>query len=377
MAAQPNNVETPRITETVRECMDSDRVCFDPSLQAWLVRDVASAHIVLGRHDLFSTAGYQVLNPDLADIRRFLMAPPDRHRLLRRVMTRAFTARRVSEIDVAVLRPAAESLVAQLLETGRVDLQTHYVAPYTARAMYGVIGLSQRRGDELAATFRVTHGFWREQQDRQRGIAALALLRERAAAACRAPDGADLPMSLLGMAARERWLDHGLEVDDLVCLIMPLIEAVALKAHRDLTATLLRRVAAMPGPDQVRLLRTGAFTEAAEEAVRLQRGGFLPRVASVRTQLGEAMIQAGDRVYVILGDIGIDPTAFAEPDQFAPWRADRDRAVSFGVGIHRCVGENIAKQIAARAGQSLLSQRRLTLVGEQPLTFEVELEPWP
>jgi cytochrome P450 len=362
--------------EATAERKGGQHIHFDPSLRAWLVSDAASARIVLSQHTLFGTEGYQVLDPDLSDIRRFQMAPANKHRLLRRMMTRAFSARRISAIDAAVLRPAAEDLAVTLPGSGRVELQTRYVTPYTRRAMYGVIGIGRRRGDALTAAFRVCHGFWEQQRDRERGLAALHLLRQRAAAICVTSDDERLPSSLLGMAEREHWLAY-LEVEDLVCLIMPLVEAVAVKVHRDLTATLLRRVAAMSAAEQTRLLRTDGLVEAADEAVRLQRGGFLPRMALVDIKLGEQTIRAGDRVYVMLGNVGVDPTAFADPERFCPWRSDRKNAVSFGIGLHRCVGENIAKQIAVRACRSLLDRWWLTLVDECPTTFDVALKPWP
>ncbi|MEU6718625.1 cytochrome P450 [Nonomuraea sp. NPDC046802] len=358
--------------------MTKDASCpvrFDASRRAWVVRDVASAQIVLGRHALFGTQGYETMGPDLADIRRFLTAPPERHRMLRRLMIHAFAPRRVAEIDAAVLRPAADELASSLPGPGTVDLQSRYVGPYTRRIMYDVMGLTEVEGDELTAAFRITRGYWVEQADRERGLAALHLLRQRAASIC-AADGERPGVSLLGLAGRERWLATDLDVEDLVCMIMSLVEAAAVKAHRDLTATLLRRVAAMPTADQTRLLRTDAFFEAAGEAVRLQPGGYAPRVALVDTKLEDQVIRAGDRVYVALGEVGLDALTFSEPERFCPWRQDLDSAVSFGIGIHRCVGENIARRIAARASREVLRRWQLTLVAERDTTFNVTLDSW-
>lgn len=348
---------------------------FDRRRNAWLVDDLAVARVVLGRHDLFSTEGYRVIEPDLADVRRFLQALPEHHRRLRRAMARTFAASRMGTLDEALLRPAAQALVDRLSLADTVELQDGYVTPYSRAAMFGVIGIDRSAGDELATMFRVTDTYWRQHGDRIRGAAALGLLRRRATNICRASSASAAPFSLLGRCRDERWLDHGLDIDDVVCLMMSLIEAVAVKVTRDLTATLLRRVAALSHRQQERLRVTGAYVAAADEAVRLQQGGFLPRVATVTTRLGGVTIGAGEQVYVLLGGVGTDRCAFADPQRFDPWRTDRDKAVTFGIGVHRCVGEHVAKAVAARACRSLLERGSLTLVEATDTAFHVRVSP--
>lgn len=350
-------------------------VTFDHSRNAWLVGDLMAARTVLRRHDLFSTQGYKVIEPDLSDIRRFITAPPEHHRRLRRVMTQAYAANRMDRVDRVVLRPLAEHLVAALPAAGVVDLQDSFVSPYTAGVMYGLIGLDREAGDRLVAAYRVTDRYFRSKDDRERGSAALRLLRQQAAQICGASAATAPPVSLLGVVRDQRWLDRGLDIDDVVCLMMSLIEAVAVKVHLDLTATALRRVAAMTHIGQDRLVTTGAYVGVAEEAVRLQQGAFLPRIALGTVDLGGTIIPAGDQVFVLLGEANTDRCAFADPQRFNPWRRDRDQMVSFGLGLHRCVGENIAKRIAVRACEELLQRFRLTLEAEQATGFHVQLSP--
>src|SRR5690606_32166912 len=53
-------------------------------------------------------------------------------------------------------------------------------------------------------------------------------------------------------------------------------------------------------------------------------------------------VKSGDQVGLLLGMANHDPKAFAEPVVFRPARADQ-KNVSFGAGIHFCIGAPLAR----------------------------------
>ena len=53
-------------------------------------------------------------------------------------------------------------------------------------------------------------------------------------------------------------------------------------------------------------------------------------------------IQAGEQVGLLLGAANRDPQAYDAPDTFNAWRADQ-KNVSFGAGIHFCIGAPLAR----------------------------------
>ena len=70
--------------------------------------------------------------------------------------------------------------------------------------------------------------------------------------------------------------------------------------------------------------------------------GFL-RTASCDTHLGEYQIRAGDQVYVMLDAANRDPRAFADPEVFdVSCRRDNGN-LSFGLGVHACIGAPLAR----------------------------------
>ncbi|TGV48431.1 cytochrome P450, partial [bacterium M00.F.Ca.ET.141.01.1.1] len=54
------------------------------------------------------------------------------------------------------------------------------------------------------------------------------------------------------------------------------------------------------------------------------------------------LVKPGEMVALLLGMANHDPLAFAEPDTFNPARTDQ-KNVSFGAGIHFCIGAPLAR----------------------------------
>lgn len=71
-----------------------------------------------------------------------------------------------------------------------------------------------------------------------------------------------------------------------------------------------------------------------------------PIVSLARTVRGDAelagqKLEDGDRVLVVFGSANHDPAVFDRPEEFVCPR-DRNPHVTFGSGVHRCLGEHLA-----------------------------------
>lgn len=67
------------------------------------------------------------------------------------------------------------------------------------------------------------------------------------------------------------------------------------------------------------------------------------RVATRDIKIGDALISRGDWVAVFFGAANHDPAMFPNPSQFDLGRDNLNRQMSFGYGIHRCLGAPLAK----------------------------------
>jgi cytochrome P450 len=111
-------------------------------------------------------------------------------------------------------------------------------------------------------------------------------------------------------------------------------------------------------PDQLAALRedSGLIDGAVKEMLRFDAPAQLvDRCAAVDTELGGVAFKAGDRVTAVLGSADHDPEVFDTPDQFLITR-DADAHLSFGSGIHRCIGAPLVRIVAPIAFTMLLSE---------------------
>lgn len=67
------------------------------------------------------------------------------------------------------------------------------------------------------------------------------------------------------------------------------------------------------------------------------------RKAVIDTEIGGVPIPAGSNVLLVMGSANRDESVFAEPDLFDIARKNARSHLSFGFGIHYCLGNLLAK----------------------------------
>lgn len=108
-------------------------------------------------------------------------------------------------------------------------------------------------------------------------------------------------------------------------------------------------------PDQQHALvqDPGLWPAAVQEGLRwIPPVGYSDRWARSDTELGGVPIPRGDYLLPIFHAANRDPAAFADPDKFDIHRGADRMNLSFGRGIHMCLGVNLARlegQMALRA----------------------------
>ncbi len=112
-------------------------------------------------------------------------------------------------------------------------------------------------------------------------------------------------------------------------------------------------------PDQLRLLRDdpSLVTNAIEEFLRYDSSVQLTgRVALEDTSVGGTTLPRGEGILCLLGAANRDPAVYSDPDRLDITRSNI-RPLSFGGGIHFCLGAQLARIEAEIAIATLL--RRL------------------
>lgn len=84
------------------------------------------------------------------------------------------------------------------------------------------------------------------------------------------------------------------------------------------------------------------WTTASEEVLRYYAPVTMARKVIADTEVAGCPVHAGDQMLLTFPAANHDPAAFDDPEEFQLDRA-KNRHVAFGMGIHRCVGSNLAR----------------------------------
>jgi cytochrome P450 len=132
-------------------------------------------------------------------------------------------------------------------------------------------------------------------------------------------------------------------VDDDILGTLTLLIGGGFDTTTSLTAHALTWLDSHPEQRQALLDDPNLLDTATEEFVRYatpaQGGG---RTITQDCQIGGHSFRSGDRVWMAYGLANHDPQAFEEPDEIVLDRFP-NRHAGFGLGVHRCIGSNLAR----------------------------------
>ncbi|WP_167480864.1 cytochrome P450 [Mesorhizobium waimense] len=350
-----------RQTFTSPGLSDFEPIGYSAATGGWVVRGVAEGHQILNSEN-FGLDVYDEIEADHAKVHTFMMAAPPLHLTYRRALATAFHRAVVARMETTILDPAAgataEAVIRRIKEEGSAALVTECIWPYQSSVIYHLSGIARDAGDEIVAGFRLLHAVSAAQSDHDpRDVTAYVHGRTAELLGDARSRGAGLLPDILATPEIA-----ALDDEEYAMMFLGFFRTLAVRIGHDLPATLLRRIASLASV-QHELRRSPALSySAANEAVRMQDWGVIPRRVTAECRVGGKRLRLGDNVFILLGDAGKDPRLFTEPDTFRPDRPYLDRQLAFGAGEHRCPGAHFARAMAARLALAILSRtRQITL----------------
>ncbi len=286
-----------------------------------------------------SSASLAVIERWLASF--LLFTDPPEHTRLRALISKAFTPRSLEQIEPLIER-RVEGLLADFREGQVVDLIPTLAVPLPVMTIADFLGSRADDHEMLGgwshdlASFLGNDRLTPEVVERSRNsLEAMAEYFGQLMDVRQREPQEDLMSRLLLSQHEGSSLTHQ-EVLSMCILLFGAGHDTTTNLIGNGLLTLLRHPQALPllqrEPDRV-----------LEEVLRYDNPSLIAsRTAAEAVELGGRQIQAGDCVNLCVGAANRDPAQFAEPDRFWPERPQPGN-LSFGRGIHFCVGSFLAK----------------------------------
>ncbi len=318
--------------DVYRTLRDDYPVYFDPAKNQYVLSRFEDVWRAVNDAETFSSLVDEAQN----FLPQMIYMDPPRHTRLRALVSRAFTPKRVAEIE-EIVRATTNELLDQIAERGRCELQHDYAAVVPSVVIARMIGVP----DEHVDAFRSWTESFLEIQGPKDYLDALQkcyeLFGELLAERRRRPTD-DLMSALLAAEVDGQRLTE----EELLgfCFLLIL-------AGNDTTSSLIGNgvVLLACDPAQRAMLEDdpSRWPGAVEEFNRIESPvQALPRTTRRDTSFHGTMIPAGSRVMLIWGAANHDEREFPDPERLDVTRTIT-RHLAFGHGIHHCLGANLAR----------------------------------
>ncbi len=281
-----------------------------------------------------------------------ITSDPPHHTRLRATVNRAFTPRRIRELEPR-LRQIVDECLAPLDSTEGFDLVSALGVPLPVTVIAELLGIDPARQLDFK---RWSDAIIEGASGNPEGgvsefLAALTELFEflRHMIAERRREPRDDILSVLVDPQLADVLDDGIIAQFVLLLLV---------AGNETTTNLIGNAVAAFLAHHDELAKVQAEPElmaiAIEEVLRFQPPiQFVMRRATRETEIAGTTIPAGARVAALIGAANRDPAAFADPDRFDVTRNPKGH-LSFGLGAHFCLGASLARLEARVALEALL-----------------------
>jgi cytochrome P450 len=345
-------------------------VFYAPQIDFWVVSRYEDILEIVKDPETFSNARVQEplypLTPEaLENLMRGVRvvpttstADPPLHRRTRKHAARAFSAKRVAELEGRI-REIANGLIDDMISDGRADLVSQFAFPLPASVVFSFIGYSEKDTEMLKSwcsdRLKITWG--RPLPEEQ-----LATVEKMASFFAYIEDFVrrraedlrdDYTSDLLRILAED---EENLSLEEVVSICYSLSFA----GHETTTNLILnglRQLLSRPGLwDELRE-DPSLIENAVEETLRRDTSVVAWRRSTTRpVEVARVEVPEGAKLMLLLASANRDESVFEDPDSFDIRRENANKHIAFSHGIHFCLGAPLAR-LEARVAFELLTQR--------------------
>ena len=299
-------------------------------------------------HDNFSSR--QVIVRDFVPARGGSAPPitndPPRHQNARRALLPAFTPTAVDRL-VPRTREICNELIDAILarDDGRSDAALDYAQHVPVRVIALLLGVPDSDGDrfrdwilqQLESGVEASEELEQSLAEMAEYFGILVAERQRQVA-----EGAELGTDVVGQLLQARYDDGTKFSTTHVVNSLRLLLVAGIDTTWSSIGAALWHLACVPA-DRARLVTEPALIPAAiEEFLRAYAPVTMARRIKNDTVVGGCQYKAGEMVLLPFPAANRDPGLIADPNKVLIDRKE-NRHAAFGLGIHRCIGSNLAR----------------------------------
>ncbi len=340
----------------------NDPVHWNSQLNAWMVSTYDDVRTILQDRRLSAASPFGYLfKRDLsaeeqvavATIRPYVeqsllnMDPPQQGRQ-RRILGAAFTTRRLQQMRVRV-QEFVDEIVDEVLLNGKIELMNQFAIPLLFKVIFALLGIAEEDQPEARKLFNeasvliikvnstpypLTEHLLRFAQNLLETENLIRPYIEQ-----RRLEPQEDVISLMVEAEKRGELSE----KEIFVLCSQLVFA----AHETTASAICTgMLALLQNPDQLERMQAqpDILPLAVEELLRYSAPGQMrPRIALEDIEIRGTHIQKGQRVFAMLAAANFDQAHFACPHMLNVERPKEDQIMTFGHGIHYCLGGPLAR----------------------------------
>ncbi len=319
----------------------------------------------------------EILKPGFAPTDTMLTCDPPAQSRYRKTVGKAFSTRRVLELEPRV-RAAVDAMIDAWPSKGRVDFMNQFAIGFPVRVIAQLLTMDREReadikrwSDDSVAALGVE--IERERRlEAARGVVELQQYWAGRFESARENPKDDLISDLADATFQEEDGSRRLlTMDEMVSIVQQLMVAGNETTTKLLNATM--KLLLENDGEWDAIVRDPARIEGVvEESLRLStpnQGMF--RQVRRDVVLEGVSIPKGSTLWLIFGSANRDESVFPDPDRFDPTRKNLKEHVAFGRGAHFCIGAPLAR-LEMRVALEQLTKRLREVRLADDNTYEYE-----
>ncbi|KAB2912251.1 MAG: cytochrome P450 [Hyphomicrobiaceae bacterium] len=280
-----------------------------------------------------------------------ITSDPPRHRLARMVLLPPFTPQAIDKL-VPKARTICNELIDAFIGKATCDGAVDYAQHIPVRMIAHMLGVPAGDGDRFRAWIKaVLEDGITDETALLRGVGEIreyftAHLMER-----RKNPGDDL----ISYLSQQRYPDGRFFTDNHVLGTVQLLLVAGIDTTWSGIGSCIWHLATTPGDRRRLVVEPGLMPLAIEEFLRAFSPVTMAREVVTDTSINGCTFKAGQMVLLSFPAANRDPEMFPDADKVIIDRKE-NRHAAFGLGIHRCVGSNLARMEMTVAVEELLKR---------------------